>query len=176
MDAGRRLPARAARPAVVSFRSAATNTRVTAELDEWQIELARLADGTRPISDILAASGAAVPGDELVQHLPQRREVAQHQQDAIAALDASGAQEVAITVKGGYTPDVIVVQKGRPVRLIFTRQESSACSEKVLFPDFNQNALLPQGEQVTLEITPAKEGEYGFQCQMGMLRGKLIVE
>jgi len=93
-----------------------------------------------------------------------------------AAVSASGAQEVAITVKGGYTPDVIVVQKGRPVRLTFTRQESSACSEKVLFPDFNQNALLPEGEPVTLEFTPAKEGEYGFQCQMGMLRGKLIVE
>ncbi|HMR99350.1 MAG TPA: cupredoxin domain-containing protein [Anaerolineales bacterium] len=92
------------------------------------------------------------------------------------AVSASGAQEVAVTVKGGYTPDVIVVQKGRPVRLTFTRQESSACSEKVLFPDFNQNALLPEGEQVTLEFTPAKEGEYGFQCQMGMLRGKLIVE
>lgn len=93
-----------------------------------------------------------------------------------AAISESGAQEVAVTVKGGYTPDVIVVKAGRPVRLIFTRQESSACSEKVLFPDFNQNALLPEGEQVTLEFTPAKAGEYGFQCQMGMLRGKLIVE
>lgn len=92
------------------------------------------------------------------------------------AVSESGAQEVAIIVKGGYTPDVIVVQKGRPVRLTFTRQESSACSEKVLFPDFNQNALLPEGEQVTLEFTPDKPGEYGFQCQMGMLRGKLIVE
>ena len=92
------------------------------------------------------------------------------------AVSASGAQEVAITVKGGYTPDVIVIQKGRPVRLTFTRQESSACSEKVLFPDFNQNANLPEGEQVTLEFTPDKAGEFGFQCQMGMLRGKLIVE
>ena len=92
------------------------------------------------------------------------------------AVSESGAQEVAITVKGGYAPDVIVVQRGRPVRLTFTRQESSACSEKVLFPDFNQNALLPEGEQVTLEFTPDKAGEYGFQCQMGMLRGKLIVE
>ena len=92
------------------------------------------------------------------------------------AVSESGAQEVAITVKGGYTPDVIVVQNSRPVRLTFTRHESSACSEKVLFPDFNQNALLPEGEQVTLEFAPDKAGEYGFQCQMGMLRGKLIVE
>ena len=91
-------------------------------------------------------------------------------------VSESGAQEVAIAVKGGYTPDVIVVQKGRPVRLTFTRQESAACSEQVLFPDFNKNALLPEGQQVTLEFTPDQPGEYGFQCQMGMLRGKLIVE
>ncbi len=92
------------------------------------------------------------------------------------AVSESGAQEVAITVKGGYTPDVIVVQKGRPVRLTFTRQESAACSERVLFPDFNRNALLPEGEPTTIEFTPDKTGEFGFQCQMGMLRGKLIVE
>jgi plastocyanin domain-containing protein len=92
------------------------------------------------------------------------------------AVSASGTQEVAITVKGGYTPDVIVVQKGRPVRLTFTRQESAACSEQVLFPDFNRSSPLPQGEPTTIEFTPEKEGEFGFQCQMGMLRGKLIVE
>jgi plastocyanin domain-containing protein len=93
-----------------------------------------------------------------------------------AAVGAGGAQEVAVIVKGGYIPDVIVVKAGQPVRLRFTRQESSACSEKVLFPDFNQNALLPEGQEVTLEFTPDKSGEFGFQCQMGMLRGKLIVE
>jgi len=79
-------------------------------------------------------------------------------------------------VKGGYTPDIIVVKAGRPVRLRFTRQESSACSEMVLFPDFNRSAHLPEGEEVAVEFTPEKPGEYGFQCQMGMLRGKLIVE
>ncbi len=93
-----------------------------------------------------------------------------------AAIGASGAQEVAVTVKGGYTPDLIVVKAGQPVRLRFTRQESSACSEMVLFPDFNQSANLSEGEEVAVEFTPEKAGEYGFQCKMGMLRGKLIVE
>ena len=36
------------------------------------------------------------------------------------AVSASGAQEVAITMKGGYSPDVIVLQKDRLVRLTFT--------------------------------------------------------
>ena len=89
---------------------------------------------------------------------------------------AGGMQEVAVTVKGGYTPDVIVVKAGQPLRLHFTRRESAACSERVLFPDFNQSAVLPEGQEVTLEFTPEKTGEYGFQCQMGMFRGKLIVE
>jgi plastocyanin domain-containing protein len=93
-----------------------------------------------------------------------------------AAVGAGGAQEVAITVKGGYSPDIIVVRAGRPVRLNFTRQESASCSEQVIFPDFGQSAHLPEGETVTLEFTPKEPGEYDFHCQMGMLRGKLIVE
>ena len=93
-----------------------------------------------------------------------------------AAAGAGGVQEVAVTVKGGYTPDVIVVKAGQPVRLRFTRQESSNCSETVLFPDFGRSAKLPEGEEVAVEFTPDKPGEYGFQCMMGMLRGKLIVE
>jgi plastocyanin domain-containing protein len=93
-----------------------------------------------------------------------------------AAASASGVQEVAVTVKGGYTPDIIVVKAGQPVRLHFTRQESASCSEMVLFPDFNKSAKLPEGQEVVVEFTPNQAGEFGFQCQMGMLRGKLIVE
>lgn len=88
----------------------------------------------------------------------------------------SGVQEAQITVKGGYTPDVLVVTAGRPVRLVFKRLESAACSEMVVFPDFNKSAKLPEGEEVPIEFTPEKPGEYEFACQMGMLRGKLIVE
>lgn len=93
-----------------------------------------------------------------------------------AALTSGGYQEVMILVKGGYTPDVIVVEKGKPVRLNFVRTESASCSEMVLIPDFNKSAKLPEGETVPVEFVPDKAGEFGFQCQMGMLRGKLIVE
>jgi len=93
-----------------------------------------------------------------------------------AALTSGGYQEVMVLVKGGYTPDVIVVEKGKPVRLNFVRTESASCSEMVLIPDFNKSAQLPEGETVPVEFVPDKAGEFGFQCQMGMLRGKLIVE
>src|SRR5512144_163718 len=93
-----------------------------------------------------------------------------------AGVTTNGYQEAMVLVKGGYTPDVIIVERGRPVRLNFVRTESAACSELVMFPDFNKSARLPEGETVAVELLPDKAGEYEFQCQMGMLRGKLIVE
>jgi len=93
-----------------------------------------------------------------------------------AALTSSGYQEAMILVKGGYTPDVIRVEAGTPVRLKFRREETSSCSEMVVFPDFGKSAALPSGEVVSVELMPAKAGRYAFQCQMGMLRGTLIAE
>jgi plastocyanin domain-containing protein len=93
-----------------------------------------------------------------------------------AAVSSRGYQEAMILVKGGYTPDVIVVQHGKPVRLSFRREESAACSEMVVFGDFGKSARLPEGEIVPVEFLPEKPGEYDFACQMGMFRGKLIVE
>ncbi|MFQ5747457.1 MAG: cupredoxin domain-containing protein [Gemmatimonadota bacterium] len=93
---------------------------------------------------------------------------------AVRAAESGGSQEVRIVVRGGYDPDVIVVDAGRPVRLHFDRQETAACSEMVVFPDFDISRQLPAGETVTIELTPEAPGEYDFSCQMGMIRGKLI--
>jgi plastocyanin domain-containing protein len=93
-----------------------------------------------------------------------------------AALTSGGYQEQLVLVKGGYTPDVIVVERGKPVRLKFVRQESASCSEMVLLPAFDKSVTLPEGETVPIEFLPKESGEYEFACQMGMFRGKLIVE
>lgn len=93
-----------------------------------------------------------------------------------AALTSGGYQEQMVLVKGGYTPDVIVVERAKPVRLNFIRQESAACSEMVLLPAFNKSANLPEGETVAVEFMPSEAGEYEFACQMGMFRGKIVVE
>ena len=92
-----------------------------------------------------------------------------------AAVGSGGAQEILIRVKGGYDPDLVVVRAGRPVRLLFNRQETASCSEMVQFPDFGVSRRLPAGETVPVEIDPQEPGEYEFACQMGMLRGRLVV-
>lgn len=99
-----------------------------------------------------------------------------YRKEGVSVTETAGVQEATIQVKGGYTPDVIVVKHGKPVRLHFNRQESSLCSEMVIFDKIGQSAKLPEGETVTIEFTPQATGEIPFQCQMGMLRGKLIVE
>lgn len=96
-------------------------------------------------------------------------------QGSLAAVGASGVQEAFIVVKGGYSPDTIRVEAGKPVRLVFNRQEADPCSEKVIFDAFGISAGLPEGENVPIEFTPSEPGEYEFACQMGMLRGKVVV-
>jgi plastocyanin domain-containing protein len=93
-----------------------------------------------------------------------------------AETNASGVQEIKVTVKGGYSPDVIVVKKGIPVRLDFYRDETSSCSEQIVFSDFGIAKNLPAFKTTPIEFTPDKAGEFTFACGMNMMRGKLIVE
>ena len=96
-------------------------------------------------------------------------------QATIAAAAAGGVQEIGIVVKGGYSPDTIQVEAGRPVRLVFNRQEADPCSEMVVLDAFGVSAELPEGDDVSLEFTPTTPGDYEFACQMGMLRGTVTV-
>jgi plastocyanin domain-containing protein len=99
-----------------------------------------------------------------------------YRKEGIQVAEVAGVQQVPITVKGGYDPDVIVVKQGKPVRLLFNRQESSICSARAIFDKIDQSAKLPEGETVAVEFTPEESGEIPFQCQMGMLRDKVIVK
>jgi plastocyanin domain-containing protein len=93
-----------------------------------------------------------------------------------AALRDGGVQEVRITVKGGYTPDTIVVQAGTPVRLQFYRDETADCSERVVFEEFGIDSALPAFQTTAVEFTPPEAGEFRFRCGMNMLKGLLVVE
>ena len=95
---------------------------------------------------------------------------------ATAAAGTGGVQEVTITVQAGYDPAEVRVRRGKPVRLIFDRRETSGCSEEVVFPDFGIRKFLPAFERTAIELTPAEAGAYEFTCGMSMLHGRLIVE
>lgn len=96
-------------------------------------------------------------------------------QAVTATASESGVQEIKVTVKGGYSPDVIVVKPGKPVRLDFYRDETASCSEQIIFGDFGIARTLPAFKTTPIEFTPDKVGEFTFTCGMNMMRGKLIV-
>jgi P-type Cu+ transporter len=85
-------------------------------------------------------------------------------------------QEVEVRVKGGYSPDAIRVRAGVPLRLVFDRQESGECTERVVFPDFRVSKRLPAFQRTMVELVPNRPGRFGFECGMNMVHGELLVE
>lgn len=96
------------------------------------------------------------------------------QRPVAAAGAGAGPQSVRIVVEGGYSPSVVTVEAGRPVRLEFERRESSGCTEEVVLPDFGIRTFLPAHQVTPVRITPMRPGTYEFTCGMGMVRGRLV--
>ncbi len=84
------------------------------------------------------------------------------------------AQEIRVLVKGEFNPDVITVEAGRPVRLLFYRDETAARSNRVVFerPQLAQN--LTSFQTTTVEFTPEESGDYPFRC--GSMRGLVAAQ
>src|SRR6266571_9549798 len=94
---------------------------------------------------------------------------------ARAAELSGGVQRVMVTVRGGYSPDVIRARRGVPLEVVFDRQESGDFTSRVVFPDLAVNASLPAFERTTVRLAPP-EGSFGFACGMNMVHGTLIVD
>jgi plastocyanin domain-containing protein len=92
------------------------------------------------------------------------------------AETSDGVQEISITVDGGYSPSLVTVKRGLPVRLKFIRRDPSSCLEKVLFPEFHIAQDLVLNATTPIEFTPQTIGSYQFSCGMNMFHGAINVE
>src|SRR6266496_2734640 len=116
---------------------------------------------------VVLASAAAIAGLGWFFFAPRR---------ARSAELAGGVQRITVTVRGGYSPDVIRARLGVPRELIFDRQEYGDCTSRVVFPDLAMRAPLPAYEQTTVRLEPPRAGSFGFACGMNMIHGTLIVD
>ena len=92
-----------------------------------------------------------------------------------ALINDDGEQEATITIKDGYQPDTLVVNKGIPLRLNFDVQEE-ICTRTVVFNDFMiKKEFLPFAFG-SVEFTPDSAGSFTFACPMDMIEGTLIVK
>ncbi len=92
------------------------------------------------------------------------------------AETSDGVQEVSIIVDGGYSPSLVTVKRGLPVRLKFDRRDPSSCLEKVLFPDFHVAQDLLLNQTTSVEFIPQTVGMFQFSCGMGMFHGAIEVK
>jgi hypothetical protein len=103
------------------------------------------------------------------------------QRSDVASTDASapplpaGAREVEVIVDNAYSPSVIEVTEGEPLRLRFVRRDYSPCSREVVFPTLNVRRMLPTNQPVVIDLPALSVGEHPFQCWMNMLRGRIVV-
>jgi plastocyanin domain-containing protein len=85
------------------------------------------------------------------------------------------SQEVVITVQGGYVPETVVLERGKPAKLRFQREEDAECSAEVVLPAFGIRRTLPPFKTTTIDIEPDETGEFEYHCGKGMMRGRIVV-
>ena len=90
-----------------------------------------------------------------------------------ARLDGSGQQVIDVTVHRGYQPDSIRAVAGRPLRIVFRREDEDACSERVVFSRPHLDRRLSATGLTTIDLPAQSPGEIRFTCGMGRYRGRI---
>ncbi len=147
-----------------------------AALDDMQNALGRL----REALESCARSDPGAPTTEHSQERPDRAVgtsglAVDHTGHNMAASAKSSDFTIRVT-DSGFEPASISLTRGQAVRLTFLRTSEKTCATEVVFPDFGIRKALPLNEAVTVEITPARAGEFTFVCGMNMFKGKVVVE
>ena len=94
---------------------------------------------------------------------------------SVSATTEKEYQEVRMKVNGGsYQPNVLYIEKDKPVRWIIDGSNMSGCTNEILLPEYNIKKKLSKGETI-IEFTPDRLGEIKFSCWMRMVWGKFIV-
>ncbi|MCX6762104.1 MAG: sulfite exporter TauE/SafE family protein [Candidatus Moranbacteria bacterium] len=115
----------------------------------------------------LALVGAS--GDVFGNQNGQKEEVKNTKTDV-----AEQIVEMHVT-NAGFSPSVLHLKKGVPVRWVIKGDSITGCTSKIIIPSLGISQALSSGDNV-VTFTPDKIGEIPFSCWMGMVRGKFIVE
>jgi plastocyanin domain-containing protein len=82
-------------------------------------------------------------------------------------------QDVTVTVgSNGYTPAILVLQKGVPAKIKFNVSQLTSCNSTVVFPELGGQLNL-NSQKETPVFTP--QSDFSFHCGMGMLSGYVKV-
>lgn len=130
---------------------------------------------------IMANRGLALAGVRQIS-LGSLMSLVSPQSTSAAVIDGSskavvkdGVQTLKMTAdNNGYTPNVLFVQKGMPVKWIIDGAQINSCNNQLVIPSLNKQVPLHSGENI-IEFTPTSSSDITFSCWMGMLNGVIKV-
>lgn len=100
-----------------------------------------------------------------------------HEQTQQATLAQHNKQQVAtIVVKGGYSPQTLVLQAGIPAQVNFDMQDATACLAHIVFEKLGIDKDLTKQKITTINIPTNHPGEIDYACGMNMFHGKILIK
>jgi len=86
-----------------------------------------------------------------------------------AALNSNAIQSVDITAKGGYSPELSILQADVPTLLRIHTQNTFDCSASLVISELHFDQQLPPSGKTELTIPPQPKGKKLVgRCSMGM--------
>jgi Cu+-exporting ATPase len=122
-----------------------------------------------PIDAVVVVLGVALIAGELWFFLGPRKVPA-------VRNSRTTPQEIKVLVKGGYDPATIPVEAGRPVRLLFYRDETEECSERVIFESLGIEKELAAFETTPVDLKLDNPGDYPFHCGLSVMHGRVVAQ
>ncbi len=88
-----------------------------------------------------------------------------------------GVQTVELVAAGGvYTPNVVHVRAGVPLKLRVTVRERHGCQTRLLVPDLGVDLELVPGATAEVLVESPPPGAHLFTCGQKMVKGTIVVE
>jgi plastocyanin domain-containing protein len=78
--------------------------------------------------------------------------------------------------ENGFEPHQIDVPPGTDVTLRVTRKTDATCATAIAIPAKKLKKELPLNKTVSIELGKLPNGQLGFACGMGMLKGQILVQ
>ena len=93
-------------------------------------------------------------------------------------LDMGDSTDLRIDVYNTrYSPDLIYAPADKPIKLTLVTDGVYSCALAFVIPDLNQEVLLLNSGETTIDIPPQPAGKkMDFMCSMGMFTGQIIYQ